>query len=185
MAPPIPNSQTDSKQPAEKALTDALSILKALDSLPPNTASPIDATIPPWLTSLFPNPTGPLASTLRIVTKLRTQSWLPSFLSTRSSRDEARVRQRVGRLVGLLERAVELGSTEAMYVLAHVSVYPPVGLGVDTGRAYELYERHAQLTGNGTSQGMLGFFHASGYDGVVPVDQAKVRLVNMYTRCMN
>lgn len=74
---------------------------------------------------------------------------------------------------------MELGNVEALYVLAHVSVYPPVGLGVDARRGYELYERHAQATGNGTSQGMLGFFYASGYGGVVPVDQAKVSLVSL------
>ncbi|KAG8726290.1 ERAD-associated protein, partial [Ceratobasidium sp. 414] len=147
-----------------------------LDALPATTASPSDPTHPPWLASLFPNPSGPLASTLRIITKLRTQSWLPTFLSTRASRDEARVRQRVSRLVGLLEKAVELGNAEAMYVFAHLSMYPPVGLGVDTKRAYRLYEQHAQMTGNGTSQGMLGFFYASGYGGVVPVDQAKASL---------
>ncbi|KAG8705956.1 ERAD-associated protein [Ceratobasidium sp. 395] len=175
---PTPEAEKDSDAvEAQKALTEALSILKALDALPPTTASPTDPTLPPWLTSLFPtNPTGPLASTLRIATKLRTQSWLPTFLSTRASRDEARVRQRAARLVGWLEKAVKMGNVEAMYVFAHISMYPPVGLGVDTRRAYRLYERHAQLTGNGTSQGMLGFFHATGYDGVVPVDQAKASL---------
>jgi TPR repeat protein len=32
------------------------------------------------------------------------------------------------------------------------------------------------LTGNATSQAYLGFFHATGYDDVVPVDQAKAQL---------
>ncbi|KAG8707821.1 ERAD-associated protein, partial [Ceratobasidium sp. 394] len=173
----IPEPEVDPKTAeADKALTDALAILKALDALPPTTASPSDPSLPPWLASLFPNPSGPLASTLRIITKLRAQSWLPTFLSTRASRDEARVRQRVTRLVGLLEKAVELGNTEAMYVFAHVSMYPPVGLGVDTKKAYKLYKEHAEVTGNGTSQGMLGFFYASGYGGVTPVDQAKASL---------
>ncbi|KAH7335019.1 hypothetical protein B0J17DRAFT_672405 [Rhizoctonia solani] len=161
---------------AQKTLADALSIIKALDALPPHTASPIDAPLPAWINSLFPNPSGPLASTLRIVTKLRSQQWLPSFLSSRASRDEARVRQRVSRLEGLLQRSIELGNTDALYTLAHISVYPPVGMAVDTRRAYDLYSRHADLTGNGTSQGMLGFFYASGYGGVVPVDQAKASL---------
>ncbi|KAF8599931.1 HCP-like protein [Ceratobasidium sp. AG-I] len=179
--PPTPEPDKKAAQ-AQKALTDALQILKALDALPPTSlpssshSSLLPTKTPTWLTSLFPNPTGPLASTLRILTKLRTQSWLPTFLSSRSARDEARIRQRVSRLVGLLEDAIELGSIEAIYVLAHVNVYPPVGLGVDARRGYELYERHAEITGNGTSQGMLGFFYASGYGGVVPVDQAKASL---------
>ncbi|KAB5589505.1 MMS2 protein [Ceratobasidium theobromae] len=157
---------------AQKALDDALLIIKALDSLPPHTASPPD-TLSTWL---FPNPSGPLASTLRIITKLRSQSWLPSFLSSRASRDEARVRQRLARLTNLLHRSIELGNTEAIYVLAHISVYPPVGMAVDAKRAFDLYSRHMDATGNGTSQGMLGFFYASGYAGIVPVDQAKASL---------
>ncbi|KAF8721644.1 HCP-like protein, partial [Rhizoctonia solani] len=161
---------------AQKSLADALSIIKALDALPPNTASPLDATLPTWISSLFPNPSGPVASALRIVTKLRSQQWLPSFLSSRASRDEARVRQRVSRLEASLQRSIELGNTDAIYTLAHISVYPPVGMAVDAGRAYDLYSRHADLTGNGTSQGMLGFFYASGYGGIVPVDQAKASL---------
>ncbi|CAE6450903.1 unnamed protein product [Rhizoctonia solani] len=161
---------------SRKALVDALSIIKALDALPPHTASPIDATLPAWITSLFPNPSGPVASTLRIVAKLRSQHWLPSFLSSRASRDEARVRHRVSRLEGLLQQSIELGNMDALYTLAHISVYPPVGIAVDARRAYDLYSRHAELTGNGTSQGMLGFFYASGYGGVVPVDQAKASL---------
>ncbi|QRV84389.1 Sel1 domain-containing protein [Ceratobasidium sp. AG-Ba] len=165
---------------AEKSLAEALTILKGLDALPPSTATPSDSdsSLPLWLSAFLsnPNPNGPLASTIRIVNKLRTQSWLPTFLSTRASRDEARVRSRVLKLIGFLDKAVELGSVEALYVSAHISMYPPVGLGVDPRRAFDLYEKHAQLTGNGTSQGMLGFFYATGYDGIVPVDQAKASL---------
>ncbi|KDN33698.1 hypothetical protein RSAG8_13207, partial [Rhizoctonia solani AG-8 WAC10335] len=176
-----PNEHTSPNQDAksleaQKSLADALSIIKALDALPPHTASPIDATLPAWINSLFPNPSGPLASTLRIVTKLRSQQWLPSFLSSRASRDEARVRQRVARLETLLQRSIELGNADALYTFAHLSAYPPVGMAVDARRAYDLYYRHAELTGNGTSQGMLGFFYASGYGGIVPVDQAKASL---------
>ena len=32
------------------------------------------------------------------------------------------------------------------------------------------------MTGNATSQGYLAFFHATGYQNVVPVDQAKAQL---------
>jgi TPR repeat protein len=35
---------------------------------------------------------------------------------------------------------------------------------------------HATLTGNASSQALLGFFHATGYSNVVPVDQAKAHL---------
>ena len=42
--------------------------------------------------------------------------------------------------------------------------------------AYETFAIHASLTGNATSQTYLAFFHATGYQNVVPVDQAKAQL---------
>ena len=39
-----------------------------------------------------------------------------------------------------------------------------------------MYQRHAQLTGNSTSQSMLAFFYATGYKDTVPIDQAKALL---------
>jgi SEL1 protein len=42
-------------------------------------------------------------------------------------------------------------------------------------KAFEKYQLHAELTGNATSQAMLGFFHSTGY-GDVPVDQAQALL---------
>lgn len=43
-------------------------------------------------------------------------------------------------------------------------------------KAYMAYEKHASNTGNSTSQYIVGFFHSTGYSGVVPVDQAKALL---------
>ena len=43
----------------------------------------------------------------------------------------------------------------------------------NTTRAFEAYAKHADLTGNATSQAILGFFYATGYDNVVEVNQAK------------
>ena len=42
--------------------------------------------------------------------------------------------------------------------------------------AYESFRDHASLTGNASSQAYLGFFHATGYHDVVPVDQGKAQL---------
>lgn len=39
-----------------------------------------------------------------------------------------------------------------------------------------MYDKHAQLTGNSTSQSMLAFFYATGYKDVVKIDQAKALL---------
>jgi SEL1 protein len=43
-------------------------------------------------------------------------------------------------------------------------------------KAYLAFEHHATITGNSTSQSILGFIHSSGLQGSVPVDQAKALL---------
>lgn len=42
--------------------------------------------------------------------------------------------------------------------------------------SYEALSNHASITGNASAQALLGFFHSSGYQDVVPVDQAKAQL---------
>jgi TPR repeat protein len=42
--------------------------------------------------------------------------------------------------------------------------------------AYKTFETYASLTGNATSQSYLAFFHATGYQNIVPIDQAKAQL---------
>jgi SEL1 protein len=46
----------------------------------------------------------------------------------------------------------------------------------DPSLAYQSFVSHASLTGNASSQAFLSFFHATGYKGVVPPDQAKAHL---------
>lgn len=46
----------------------------------------------------------------------------------------------------------------------------------DPKLAYDSFGAHASITGNATSQGFLAFFHATGYQKVVPVDQARAQL---------
>lgn len=43
-------------------------------------------------------------------------------------------------------------------------------------RAFDAYATHATLTGNSTSQALVAFFYATGYDNVVDLDQAKALL---------
>jgi len=43
-------------------------------------------------------------------------------------------------------------------------------------RAFDAFQRHADVTGNATSQAYLAFFHATGYCDVVPINQAKAQL---------
>lgn len=53
--------------------------------------------------------------------------------------------------------------------------FPPPAMPLNVSRAFDAYSRHADLTGNATSQAALGFFYATGYGGVVELDQAQVR----------
>ena len=56
---------------------------------------------------------------------------------------------------------------------------------MNVSRAFAHYSRHAELTGNPDSQAMLGFFYATGYGGVVDVDQAQVRLTHTSGGCLS
>ena len=42
--------------------------------------------------------------------------------------------------------------------------------------SFEALNKHASVTGNASSQALIGFFHSTGYNNVVPVDQAKAQL---------
>ncbi|EJD08119.1 HCP-like protein, partial [Fomitiporia mediterranea MF3/22] len=168
---------------ANKAYKQALHTLAGLNAYPPQyTPGILDVQPNSLLSTLFPNQQGPIASTIRIIYKLRHQSWLPRFLSRRLGQDggvrksEREMQGRALKVVDLLEHAVELGHTDALYKLAHVSLFHLSPLLHNVTRAYEAYSAHASLIGNATSQAMLGFFHATGYSNIVEVDQAKALL---------
>ncbi len=42
--------------------------------------------------------------------------------------------------------------------------------------SYHAFSSHAAITGNASSQAQLAFFYSTGYQHVVPVDQAKTQL---------
>lgn len=104
------------------------------------------------------------------------------------------VRGKAVKVKDLLQHSAELGNTEALYKLAHISLVRPnrriIGFAIhrtlqyppnyyfpsDPALAYSSFDRHATLTGNASSQAFLAFFHATGYHQVVPVDQAKAQL---------
>ncbi|KAL5483221.1 HRD3 [Sanghuangporus weigelae] len=173
---------------AEKAYKQALVTLSSIPSFTqtPYSSSLLDAQPNSLLAQLFPNQQGPIASTIRIIYKLRQQTWLPSFVRTilgkdgvgggGGSRKEEELRGKAVKIVDLLEHAVELGHMDALYKLAQVSLFHLFPLLHDTTRAFEAYSTHAQFTGNATSQAMVAFFYATGYDNVTAVDQAKALL---------
>jgi SEL1 protein len=102
------------------------------------------------------------------------------------------------KIIDLLQHSAELGNTDALYTLAKISLvrafpfllhvfpsdfdgrvhqFPPnLYISSDPSLAYHSFLNHAILTGNASSRAFLGFFHATGYKGVVPVDQAKALL---------
>jgi TPR repeat protein len=58
----------------------------------------------------------------------------------------------------------------------HLQFPPAAHVPFNPRLAYHAFNEHASRTGNATSQSLLAFFHASGYKGIVPVDQGKAQL---------
>ncbi|KAI0294401.1 hypothetical protein BC826DRAFT_1012129 [Russula brevipes] len=183
-------SEADSANEAARAYKQALVTLASLTALPSSRAFephhqfswPTGNSI---LSSILPNPQGhgPLGSAIRIAIRLRHQSWLPRFLSSRLSQDGGRRRsdeelsRRAIKVLDLLQHAADLGHLDALFALGKISLLPPTPhFTADPILAYKTFETHAALTGNATSQGYLAFFHATGFLNVVPVDQAKAQL---------
>lgn len=92
---------------------------------------------PPFWSSLLPNiqGQGPIANAARIVMKLRYQSVLPSFISRLWDRESGSSRRRdddlarkAVKVLDLLQHAADLGHTDALYTLAHISLVRPVTL---------------------------------------------------------
>lgn len=182
-------SEADSANEAARAYKQALVTLASITALPPSRAfeSPHQLS---WrtgnsiLSSFLPNPQGrgPLGSAVRIAIKLRHQSWLPRFLSSRLSqegrrRSDEELSGRAIKVMDLLQHAADLGHLDAFFTLGKISLLPPTPhFTADPVFAYKTFETHAALTGNATSQGYLAFFHATGYQNVVAADQAKAQL---------
>jgi len=100
------------------------------------------------------------------------------------------------KVVDLLHHSVELGSMDALYTLAKISLVstfvlcsmvfrlniamiqlpPTQHFPSDPTLAYESFSKVASQTGNESAQAYLAFFYATGYHNVVPVDQAKAQL---------
>ncbi|KZO97204.1 HCP-like protein [Calocera viscosa TUFC12733] len=100
---------------------------------------------------------------------------LPGLSISRGSA-KGEFRGRAVKVLDLLHYAAEQGSTDALAKLGEVSMFPPSSIPMNLTRAFNAYEAHASAAGSPTSQSMLGFFYATGYAGVVEVDQAKALL---------
>ncbi|KAI0783062.1 HCP-like protein [Abortiporus biennis] len=196
---PEPHQVIDPNVEATRAYKQAMATLASLSDIPqpqisdyPNGYS---STTPAsssntLLSSLLPNiqGQGPIASAMRIALKLRYQNWIPSSISNLFNREagigggmgkrrEEELRGRAVKVIDLLQLAAELGNTDALFTLGHISLFPPNTLfPSDPALSFSSFAEHAALTGNATSQSYLAFFHSTGYHAVTPVDQSKTQL---------
>jgi hypothetical protein len=131
--------------PAARAYKQALATLTTFTALPSSRAFETHHQFS-WhtgnsiLSSFLPNPQGqgPLGSAIRIAIKLRHQSWLPRFLSSRLPQDSGRRRSdeelsgRAIKVLDLLQHAADLGHSDALFALGKISLvllpYYPMGV---------------------------------------------------------
>lgn len=176
---------------ASRAYKQALSTLATLTALPPSQSeepSPYHAHNGNsfQLSSFLPSMQGqgPFASAMRIAVKLLHQSWLPPSLTgyikdelSGAKKKDHELQGKAVKVIDLLQHAAELGNADALYTLGQVSLFPPNSyFPSDPALGYSSFSTHARFTGNASSQAVLAFFHATGYHGVVPIDQAKAQL---------
>ncbi|KAH9922080.1 HCP-like protein [Fomitopsis serialis] len=176
---------------ASRAYKQAISTLSTLTALPSSQTEDSSPYLSHnnngfQLSSLFPSIQGhgPIASAMRIAMKLLHHPWLPASLTGYvkeelggGRRKDTELHGKAVKVIDLLQHAADLGHTDALYTLAQISLSPPNSYFPSKPRlGYHSYSTHAQLTGNASSQAMLGFFHSTGYHGVVPIDQAKAQL---------
>ena len=112
-----------------------MSTLATLTALPPmQSEEPAHHASGFPLSSLLPSiqGQGPIASTLRILVKLRNHSWLPSVVTeylgrefSNGRRKEDEHRGKAVKVIDLLHHAAELGHTDALYTLGQVSLVRP------------------------------------------------------------
>ncbi|THH20211.1 hypothetical protein EUX98_g8629 [Antrodiella citrinella] len=116
--------------------------------------------------------------------KLRHHTWIPTRIYNYLTREirggrmkEDDLTGKAVKVVDLLQHAAELGNNDALYTLAQISLFPPNSyFPSNPALSFSTHSQHARETGNATSQAIIGFFYATGYSGVVPVDQAKAQL---------
>ncbi|KAJ7594970.1 hypothetical protein C8J56DRAFT_1002681 [Mycena floridula] len=128
---------------------------------------------------------GPIGSVIRILVKVHHQIFTGFSILSRdglglgsgSKRKEDELHRKAIKVVDLLQHSAELGHADAIYTLAQISLFPPtIYFPSDPKLAYECLQAHAAMTGNASSQALLGFFYATGYRDIVPVNQAKAQL---------
>lgn len=104
--------------------------MRAIASIPPSQITPFHTEphphTPDFIKALFPNEHGLPHKVARAVYQLRHQTLFPAWLSRRfggrTGRRKEETRARSAKIIELLERAIDLGHEEAMFVLAEISL---------------------------------------------------------------
>ncbi|KAG8894061.1 ERAD-associated protein [Tulasnella sp. 403] len=169
---------------ANKAYLKALRAIRTLSSLSSSQVSAYYADVHPQpsglMMSLFPNEQGPIPKLVKLWYSLRPQNLIPDWLARRFGgrlgRRREEIRAYASKAVELLTLAIERGHEDALFTMAEVSLFPPPAMHLNVSRAFHYYFKHAETTGNATSQAMLGFFYATGYGGAVEIDQSQALL---------
>lgn len=177
----------------KKALHTLSKLTANLPSRPPSSflsshAQSVSDSSSSLLSTLLPNfmhagrGAGPIANAIRIGVKLhhRLSNLLGAGPVGKRGKDKPsddEMSEKSIKVLDLLTHSVELGSTDALFTLAHLSLFPPTPhFPSEPKLAFQSFDAHAQRTGNATSQAILAFFHATGYGGATVVDQAKAQL---------
>ncbi|KAI6007730.1 hypothetical protein F5J12DRAFT_905581 [Pisolithus orientalis] len=132
-----------------------------------------------FFSSLLPTAQGkgPIGSAIRITQKLYHRIFSSGKSATSRKKKDEEIQRKAIKVIDLLQLSAELGSMDALFALAHLSLFPPnIYFSLDPKLAYSSFAMHASITGNATSQSYLAFFHATGYADVVPIDQTKALL---------
>ncbi|KAK0486142.1 hypothetical protein IW261DRAFT_1453903 [Armillaria novae-zelandiae] len=149
-------------------------------------SAPRDSNSKSIFSSFLPNlqGQGPIGSAVRILGRIQQQIFHGILGGDRdgipfpgSRRKEEEMHRKAIKVVDLLQHSAELGNMDALYTLAQISLLPPTSHFPSNPKlAYDSYTTHASLTGNASSQAFLAFFYATGYQNIVPVDQARAQL---------
>ncbi|KAJ3513423.1 hypothetical protein NLJ89_g2960 [Agrocybe chaxingu] len=195
--PPSTQTQHELDQAAEaaRAYKQALSTLSNMRSHPQQHI--FDASLVQGnsnsksiFSSFLPNfqGQGPIGTVVRILLKLHQSTFTrvsnvlnQDGLGLGSKKREEELRGKAIKVVDLLQHSAELGNVDALFTLAQVSLFPPTPhFTLEPQIAYQMLSTHAMRTGNATAQSLLAFFHATGYKGVVPVNQGKAQLYSTF-----
>ncbi|PQE03262.1 ubiquitin- ligase sel1 ubx2 protein [Rutstroemia sp. NJR-2017a BBW] len=91
-----------------------------------------------------------------------------------------RAPSQVADAVVLLEKAAQLNSSDAIFLLAQMNFYGNFSYPKDYSEAFRRYHQLATLNGNSSAQHMVGFMYATGIGGAVERDQAKALLYHTF-----